>query len=298
MRARSLTSFAIAGMVTIAACDGATSDPGLRATLRAEGAQFHEGPMPAETTGPMVAAVNLITSEVRPGSVGKSCSGALGAEATAAAITLAGDDGYWLLTAGVPDIQTPGLPSFHTKLSFASSLSPGSHELVVRAVDLAGHFGPPNVQPLTATDLTPQGRLVISLSWDTESDLDLRVVDPNGAEVWKRNINSVGPPAPGQPPGSTAWMNGGILDFDSNANCVIDGRRQENVVWKTVAPSGHYLVRVDAFSLCNAVSANWKVEAFLSGVSIGRAEGSSYDSDTRLPHDRGAGVLALELDVP
>ena len=254
--------------------------------------------MPAETSGPKVAAVNLVTTTVRPGSVGKSCSGALEAEATSAAIALAGDDGYWVVTAAVPDVQTPGLPSFHTKLSFSSSLSAGPHDLVVRAVDINGHFGPANVQPLTTMDTTPQGRVVISLTWDSESDLDLRVVDPNGAEVWKRNVNSFGPPVPGQRPGSDAWKNGGILDFDSNAACVIDGRRKENVVWKTTAPPGHYVVRVDTFSLCSEVSANWNVEAFVSGASLGRAQGSSFESDTRLSHDRGAGLRALEFDVP
>jgi hypothetical protein len=40
------------------------------------------------------------------------------------------------------------------------------------------------------------------------------------------------------------------------------------------------------------------VEAFLDGVSIGAAQGSSFASDTSYSHDRGAGVLALELDVP
>lgn len=294
MRAFSL----VCVVLVISSCDGSTSDPGLRAALRAEGAQFFPGAMPAEAGGPKVAAVNLVTTSLRAGSVGKSCSGALEAEATSAAIALAGDDGYWVVTASVPDVQTPGLPSFHTRLSFSSSLSPGSHDLVVRAVDINGRFGPANVQPLTPVDTTPQGRLVVSLTWDSESDLDLRVVDPNGAEVWKRNINSFGPPAPGQPPGSDAWKNGGILDFDSNAACVIDGRRRENVVWKTTAPSGHYVVRVDTFSLCSEVSANWKLEAFLSGASLGRSEGSSFDSDTRLPHDRGAGLLGLEFDVP
>jgi hypothetical protein len=294
MRALSLAFVAL----VVAACEGTTADAGLHAALRADGAQFFQGAMPADTAGPKVAAVNLVTTAIRAGSVGKSCSGALAAEATAAAIALAGDDGYWVVTASVPDIQTPGLPSFRTKLSFSSALSPGAHDLVVRAVDVNGHFGPANVQPLTAMDPTPQGRVVVSLTWDSESDLDLRVVDPNGAEVWKRNINSFGPPVPGQPPGSDAWKNGGILDFDSNAACLIDGRRRENVVWKTTAPSGHYLVRVDTFSLCNEVSANWKIEAFLSGASLGSAQGSSFDSDTRLPHDRGAGLLALEFDVP
>jgi hypothetical protein len=31
---------------------------------------------------------------------------------------------------------------------------------------------------------------------------------------------------------------------------------------------------------------------------LGEARGTSTDFDTRFPHDRGAGLLALEFDVP
>ena len=288
----------IAGWSAMDACGGTTPDRGLDALLHVEDAQFFRGPMPVESQGPSVAAVNLVTNEAHAGSRNKSCSGALAAQATAAAISLEGDRGYWVVGASVPDVQTPGLPSFHTKLSFASSLSAGPHALFVRAVDASGRFGAAALQSLTTMDLAPSGRVVVSLAWDTESDLDLRVLDPSGAEIWKRNINSFGPPAPGQAPGSSAWMDGGILDFDSNAACVIDGRRKENVIWKKTAPSGHYVVKVDTFSLCNEVSAHWNVEARVDGATIGKAAGTSFDSDTQFSHDRGAGLLALEFDVP
>ena len=72
----------------------------------------------------------------------------------------------------------------------------------------------------------------------------------------------------------------------------------ENVDYADKPPSGHYVVRVDTFSLCKTIGASWRVEAFLEGASLGAAQGSSTDFDTRFSHDRGAGVLALELDVP
>ena len=79
---------------------------------------------------------------------------------------------------------------------------------------------------------------------------------------------------------------------------MIDGRRQENVIWKDAALPGHHLVRVDTFSLCGEASANWTVEVRKAGAVLARAEGRSGPTDEQMPHDRGAGVLALDVDVP
>jgi hypothetical protein len=57
-------------------------------------------------------------------------------------------------------------------------------------------------------------------------------------------------------------------------------------------------VRVDAASLCGQPIAHWTVRATLAGQSIGEAQGVAVDASTRGPHDLGAGVTALELDVP
>ena len=81
--------------------------------------------------------------------------------------------------------------------------------------------------------------LLVSLRWDTEADLDLHVVIPNGTvrsdddRIWSKPRRP-----PGQMVDAGAYKSGGILDFDSNANCVIDGRRQENVSWTVAPPSG------------------------------------------------------------
>ncbi len=105
-------------------------------------------------------------------------------------------------------------------------------------------------------------------------------------------------PATPLPPGEEPWRDGGILDFDSNAGCDIDGRRQENVVWERPPPPGRYRVLVDAASLCGETHSEWSVRVLLAGVIVARAEGAASSVDTELPHGRGAGVLALEVDVP
>lgn len=296
MRAFGLLAVALA--CAFAACGGTRADAGLDAALAVHGAQFFRGAMPGDGAGPAVSVATLALDHVRVGQQESPFKGSLSPGATGAAIALGGDRGYWVITTGSPDPSEPGYPSFDAPLSFSSTIAPGTYDLIVRAVDASGRFGVANTQSVTiTTSPIPDGKLVVSLVWDTESDLDLHVVDPNGAEIFNRNINSW-QPTPGKPSDPNAYKTGGILDFDSNAACVIDGRRMENVVWQMTPPSGHYVVRVDTASLCGEADAHWVVEARLDGSVVARAQGTSLESDTRYSHDRGAGVLALELDVP
>jgi hypothetical protein len=79
---------------------GATADPGLDALLRVEGGFFVQGAPDGAAAGPPVAAAFLTQTTFRAGFQGKSFSGYLGPGATAVAIALEGDRGYWLLPAG------------------------------------------------------------------------------------------------------------------------------------------------------------------------------------------------------
>ena len=66
-----------------------------------------------------------------------------------------------------------------------------------------------------------KARLLIALAWKSATDLDLHVIDPSGAEIWSD--------APTSP-------SGGVLDLDSNAQCVIDGHDAENVRYANPPP--------------------------------------------------------------
>lgn len=145
----------------------------------------------------------------------------------------------------------------------------------------------------------------MSLNWDTESDMDLHVVMPNVAdptmpiELWYKH------PVPPQPFGSipdpTVLAMEPYLDFDSNANCVIDGLRQENVIFPigSTPPSGEYTVRVDAASLCGQTGAQWTVSAKLAdGTYPGYAQWQATDADTRGAHTAGSGRLAFTFTIP
>lgn len=286
-----------AGVLAVAGCSGASPSRGLDAVLRVEG-QYQPGPLPTEDpAAPDVTAVESNNNTVRPGQQNKRLSGRLGPGSRALALWLDGDPGYWIVPAGAPDILVPGELTYETRYALSPALTPGPHDLVLRAVDEAGHFGPASHLGLTAEPLAPTGPLVVTLRWDTQSDLDIHVVIPAGVDIWSKNINSY-QQTPGDPIDPEGLAQGGVLDFDSNAACQIDGRRQETVFWRRTPPSGHYVVRVDTFALCGEVGARWTVEAQVNGQVVGRASGFSGETETRLPHVSGGGLFAVEFDVP
>lgn len=290
-----------AGLLMLSACrGGAPTDIGIHALLRVPGAQFYPGAMPsAQDGGPGIKVLLVDRTVVTAGSEDRSVHGSCDATATAAALGLDGDSGYWVVTTGPAAAFEDGFPTFGVDLGFSSLLTAGMATFRAQAVDANGHFGPPSLQPLQVTsgDVLPAGQLVVSLRWDTESDMDLHVVDPNGVEIWAHNINSYSYPS-GTVPGPDDWKDGGILDFDSNANCQIDGRRQENVIWAGTPPSGHYVVRVDAASLCGQSEANWSVDVRRAGTLQGHAQGTAVEASTRGAPAPGAGQTALQFDWP
>jgi uncharacterized protein YfaP (DUF2135 family) len=282
----------------LSACEqGQRVDLGLDAGLRVQGGAFVRGPLPAATEGPNVQALYLGQRYLDRGLQNKSFSGVLDPNATAAAVMLDGDRGYWLIAAGFPFPESPDTTSFDAPLSIASSVASGPQTLLVTAIDADSRFGPVRPVEFTLTDHPlPSGKLVISLFWDTESDLDLHVVTPGGSEIYRDHVNSWQPPV-GTQAGPDDWKNGGILDFDSNASCIIDGRRNENVTFASVAPPGTYLIRVDTFSLCAASAARYRVEVRSEDMRLAQAFGETTAASTRFSHGAGAGVTALEVSV-
>jgi hypothetical protein len=297
MRALAFLLLACAAMAV--SCTGVQADTGDNAYLQIPGATFYRGPMPqGSSSGPSVLQIVLTNSNIWPGRTNDPVSGALGPAATAVALGLQGDVGYWIVPAGVPSEVTPTDPSFSANMVFSNGIVPGDYTLVARAVDEAGNFGQPKTQLLVASDspLNPPatGDLVVTLTWDTESNLSLHVVDPSGTEIYWGN-QSTEPPPP-----ATAVDGGsyGYIDYDSNANCVIDGLRREDAIWKLPPPPGQYTVRVDTPSLCGQPDANWNVVVILEGKEIDHASGVALDPDTWGNHGTGAGVLALQFTVP
>jgi hypothetical protein len=286
-------------LATLAACDAASPDPGSAALLQIPGAQWRPGPLPDDRGGPAVVSVATDHPIVLIGSTGERYRGALAAGATAVVIGLDGDDGGWIVTAGLPDVATPDYPSFDVRADFADDLDPGPQTLTFIAVDRDGTSGAPSSTSITAEpEPPPDGPLVVTLAWDGAADLDLHLLDPTGAEIWTGNPNSYQPPPPGEPADPEAWKTGGLLDHDGNADCHRDGRPRERITWTVPPPAGDYVVRVDTRSLCGDAAARWTVTAHAAGAQLAAATGTSTATDTRFPHGTGAGVLATRFSVP
>ena len=293
-----------------AACGGGRSSTGVDQLLRVEDGQLENGRLAdlPSNSDIEVSAVKLDQGGrliAYPGRKGMVFDGNAGPSAHAVAIGMQGEKSYWIVPVGSPVSATSDLMQFQATLSFSPLIDPESLPisdvtntpaltLIFRGIGKEGVMGTARSLDMEVPSAEPAGDVVVSLLWNTPVDLDLHVVAPlpdgsGTTEIWAK--------APGAP--SEASDAGGEpagLDLDSNASCQIDNRDRENVIWPTAAPQGHYLVRVDAFSLCGQKSAYWEARATRQGALIGQASGVLTEAEASRNHVAGAGVLAFEFD--
>jgi hypothetical protein len=306
-------------LVVGAGCGGASSGTGLDSLMRASGAQYAPGELMSDMTapGPTVAFVQTNSTVITAG-LSRNIAGSATSTATAVQIGLSGDDAHWIIPTGTMDTDNPGNFTFQTTLSFSQNLPVGMRTLVFRAVDEDGQVGASHDLAVRVQSPVPQGTLVVSLDWDTEADLDLHVTVPNATDpgnpviVWAKSplalpvADAMGNPIVHN---SAQIAAAGALDYDSNAQCVIDGRRQENLIFPlgtpavpaTPPPSGTYEVRVDTMSLCGQGSARWHAIAVANDDTdnpLGEAIGQVSDLDASRPHVASSGVLAFTFSIP
>lgn len=286
------------GIVMLAGCDtGASSEPGYGALLQIPGAQFRPGPLPAPSGGPDTLAARSYNPAITIGEAREPITGTLGVGARAALIGLADTDGTWVLPAGLPTFDAPDHPTVATKLGVADDFPPGPFDVLVVSSDATGRFGAPAAISLVAEpEAPPAGELVIGLAWSGVADLDLHVVDPLGGEAWSDDPNTWVPPPPGEPVDPAAYLVGGVLDRDGNADCHRDARPAEHIIWAQPPPSGNYVVRVDARSMCGGASEAWYVTAYRGETLLGAARGVATTADVSdHGHGAGAGVTAVRF---
>jgi len=296
-------------------CQGASADNGLTARLRLSNAQFVPGALQAapDATGP-VAMSGLGVAKLYPGAQNIPLSGSV-AMGTSVLIGFADDSGHWIVPAPLLDpISPPEAPlyTFSTRMSLSPDMPLGTETLLVRGVDGSGSIGPSQMYDLMVAAPTPPGAMVITLEWDTNADLDLHAVVPvdpsvtlppgveakESVEVWAKAPLALPPSPLGYDKNDPAVKGVGHLDFDSNSNCLIDGRRQENIVFANPPPAGRYIVRVDAFSMCGQASAQWKVTVTTpDGAVVNPATWQATDADTRGVHGIGSGRLAVDFTL-
>ena len=114
------------------------------------------------------------------------------------------------------------------------------------------------------------GEVQVTLRWDTDTDLDLHLLEPTANGSCE--ISYSDPNRPGQPSQCGAV---GSLDLDSNACCAIDGVNVENIIYPPgPVPSGTYTVQVENFDACSVagvlpfevtVRANGQVQVLCGG---------------------------------
>jgi hypothetical protein len=313
MRARRTSLWALAALA--GGCSkGADSHESIWADLRVADAQYVSGLPPAPSGGPDVKALSSTNNRVLPGLGSSSFSGNVVDTAQSLLIWLQNDIGYWVIPAGVVDPVETGQRTFSAKLGFAKTVGPGKHAVEVRAVDEQGRIGKPKEFSYVVLDPVPHGALVVALEWDADADLDLRVTMPNPTPTAMEPTIELGPKRPSSARSSMVPDGGpdstAIIDVDSNSQCLIDGRRAENLVIKQAPPPGAYQVRVDTAGLCGVSSARWHVRVLRDGNLVGEATGvaTPYDGypaqgdglmfgkDQR-PGTAGAGTLALEFSI-
>lgn len=145
-----------------------------------------------------------------------------------------------------------------------------------QVADLFGRIGEV-VGQLFQTQEVGSEDVQVSLSWDTPTDVDLHVVEPQpGEEIYWSNRRS---------------FTGGELDLDSNAACRIDGVNNENITWpRGNAIEDEHIVRVDYWSNCGGQSARYTVTTNVCGET--RLFRGSFSANQ---DDRGGAGSGIEI---
>ena len=152
--------------------------------------------------------------------------------------------------------------------------------LNVSAVDTGGAVGEPwcHVVVNLPVDF---GDVQVTVSWDTDADLDLHVADPTGHEVYF---------------GVDEVESGGVLDLVSGNCRRPDLRRNEHIAWSQGAPPpGRYEVRLSHYDSCDAEETSYIVRVYNHGTVstfTGTFTGPGDDSA------RGTGRVITTFTVP
>jgi len=304
-------------LVLVVGCSGASPSLALDLPIQlAAGGQFRPGPFPADGGGPPAIDVQSQNSNVALDQLTERLSGHLAAGARTAIIGLGLDpagcsatslaeEGAWIVPAGPLDVTMSGdEPTVSVKFGLTSDVPVGPVQLLLAAGDATGRIGARACHDITAVMATTDGGLVpeltISLAWPGAADLDLHVIDPVGHEAFSEVPNTY-QPTPGTIDPPNAYLQGGILDHDSNAGCARERYPHEDIVWHHghAPPAGTYTVRVEARAMCGDPDAAWHVSAYRQQTLLGEARGLAVADDVTYGiHGRGAGITALTFTLP
>lgn len=262
---------------------GCSSEPvtiGLTEPVRVNDGQFQEGelpglppqtleeilaevpPVPPAFTSFMVNTAPIEVGEQRP------ATGLTTTDAVAVGVRFKSlGTGYWVTPVRAADPTNNYELTWGFPFIVNESAPPGIHELVFAAIDSRGRAGTQRSANLCVRRPVPDNgnvcdpkirppALVVSLEWDNDADLDLRVVTPTGKEVDSKKPTTAVRGEDGKLDTTAPGI--GVLDRDSNARCAPDSRRRENLVFQDDPAPGTYLIYVNLFDACGESSVRFR----------------------------------------
>lgn len=133
----------------------------------------------------------------------------------------------------IPVTITERIGEIDIPVQLPTNLGQGRFEVIACLVNDEGRLSAHDTTQVLV-ERVGAGKLQISLSWDTDTDQDLYVEDPETEMIYYMNNRS---------------LTGGELDRDDQ-----NGYGPENVFWQKDAPDGHYRIYVDDYDATGAVS--------------------------------------------
>lgn len=312
---------ALALLLLLGACEGASSDPGIDHPISIRDGQLREGPLPgtrdagdAGVEGPSIAVVEFGDSTIRYGVTDRSLGGRAAGDVVSIGIGFEGyDAAHWIIPVGNPDPVLVGQFRFETKVDFGTNIPSGTHRLEFVAIDAQGHAGQvfyltvcvlPDV-PDNGVACNPNATLpdtIVSLVWDRDVDLDLLAVTPDGKIVSLKNPNTIGGADGGfgLTPGQIADPANGRLTRDSNRDCAIDSVRRESIVFNAAPPPGTYRFYARLNRACDQLSTNFVLETYRNdGSALARTERVAGEYlALQASGITGLGTLVTEITFP
>jgi hypothetical protein len=99
------------------------------------------------------------------------------------------------------------------------------------------------------------GGIQVTTSWRGAADIDLRITDPSGEEVYFGHRQSA---------------TGAQMDMDANGECTATRPTAENIRWASqTPPTGRYEIKLTAFDLCGAADAAATLSISVGGRVVG-----------------------------
>jgi hypothetical protein len=286
--------------LTLASCSSQPSLTGAGEPLFVYGATFIAGPLPGSPPpdggapiAPDVTSIDSPNNVFLAGQGGWSFTGDVTDDATAVAVRFPdAGTGYWVFVPGSPDTSAPGMLGWSMTFDIGITAPLGLGALRFAALDATGAAGSQNDLPVCVATPYPDNlnvcqisipppAAVLSLAWDTPVDLDLELQTPSGVVV--------GPKHPSTSASGAVGPNDGVLDRDSDANCVPDQVNREDIVWKNTPEAGQYLVYADLFSACGQPAVQFTLTLYVAEPADG---GSSLVQKLQIPGE----LLAIDAN--